>query len=500
MTGITPGAGKKVLEQSLIGQPGGTDFLPEFWSRMAEEPWVAAHPAMDPLRLCSTCGVPLFIHADETEYVDSQKAYVISISGIAHGDPVITKLLVAVLPSDLMHFDDLTNVTLQTVLAFVKWSFEVLLTGVWPLSGYGGAPLAGSVGSVRSSRFAGYRVRRAGQPLAGGFFGVFAGIKGDMVWIQDAFGFERYYRCTALCRFCHASQAAGPLLWTNVAADAPWRDTEDPDEMHGSLVGLPGLHHCNVHSDLLHLLWVKGVGNDLVGTTLVLLATYQAFSSKPEDVEFEVQLYAGYQLFKKWCKDNHITTTAEPWKPASVHYTMDLEFPFIGGKGADVRLISLWLHYFVSHDHPETEIPVVVAAPWYDDLKLCLHYLACFTHDISSMPVLLLADQSAKLRRLGEAFVVVYLRLASVAVSSGMTHFKIRPKVHYLHHLALRIKILNPKVVSCFGEESYMGVIGKLAGMCHRRTMPHRVIQRYMLRLSQVLQRLALESGAARAP
>lgn len=490
------GAGERVFEQSLVRQPGGLGYLETFWSSVAEEPWVATHPAMQgPQRMAY--GVPLFLHADETEYVDKQKVYVISISGLAHGDPVTTKLLVALLPSDLMQMEGLTNVTLQAVLAFVKWSFEVLLEGVWPSTMYGGAPLSslssarpaaaagsvGSVSSVGSARSAAYRARMAGRRLAGEYFGVFAGVKGDQLWLQDAFSFKRYFRTNACCRFCHASQAtrAGAMLWTNVAEDAPWRATMEPAAMHGSLVGLPGLHHSNVYSDLLHLLWVHGIGNDLVGSSLVVLAQRQAFSGAPGDVELESQLSCGYQAFKKWCRDEGLKTTAEPWKPTSVHFTTDKEYPYIGGKGADVRLISVWLHHFMQQaPRPPGEVD------WWDDLRLCLHSLARFVHGVASMGIVLQPAETAKLKSAGISFVVVYLRLASLAVRQGMTQFKVRPKLHYFHHLVMDLKKLNPKVVSCFGEESYMGVVGKLAGRVHRRTMPQRTIQRYLVKLSEI--------------
>ena len=463
-------------------------FLNTFWSHLAEEPWVAEHPAMEPGRNGRSCAVPLFLHADETEYVKDQKVYVVSISGMAHGDPVTTKLLVGVLPSDLMQHEGTTNVTLQAVLAFVRWSFEVLLEGAWPSTGFGGAALQG------------YRAERAGQRLAGSFFGAFAGVKGDQVWLVDAFGFDRYFRCNYICWHCRASKLAGPLLWTNVAADAPWRATNEPAAWHGSLLGLPGLHRGNVHSDLMHLLWVKGSGNDLVGTTLVLLAKHAVFplSSEGSEGSFATQLRAGYQAFKAWARAEGLGTAAEPWTPKSVHYTTVRTFPYLGGKAADARLIIMWLHHFVG------QVPAL-AEPWWADLVLCLHNLASFVHGVSSMGVLLQPPEALKLRRAGEAFVVVYLRLASQAVAADTAMFKIRPKLHYFHHLAMNIKVLNPKVLSCFGEESYMGVVGKLAGKVHRRAVAVRTLQRYLIRLAEVLAkrgapRPAAKRGAHAAP
>ena len=61
-------------------------------------------------------------------------------------------------------------------------------------------------------------------------------------------------------------------------------------------------------------------------------------------------------------------------------------------------------------------------------------------------------------------------KLCPQAVRARITLFKIRPKLHQLWHLATSIRCLNPKIVSCMADESFMGTVTKIAKACHLRT------------------------------
>jgi len=84
--------------------------------------------------------IPLFLHADEAEYAKNKKAYVVSISGLAGGDPSSTKFLVAVVPSARMVKHGKRNRTLDVLMQFVRWSFDQLLAGQWPATMWRATP------------------------------------------------------------------------------------------------------------------------------------------------------------------------------------------------------------------------------------------------------------------------------------------------------------------------------------------------------------------------
>ena len=64
--------------------------------------------------------------------------------------------------------------------------------------------------------------------------------------------------------------------------------------------------------------------------------------------------------------------------------------------------------------------------------------------------------------------------------------FRIRPKHHYLQHLAddLRNSRLNPRCMQCMDDESFLGRVKRMASKCHAASVSVRCLQRYILHLS----------------
>ena len=92
------------------------------------------------------------------------------------------------------------------------------------------------------------------------------------------------------------------------------------------------------------------------------------------------------------------------------------------------------------------------------------------------------------LRRDGSSFVVLYRNLAAQALAAGDTQFKLRPKLHFLHHLMLSQGPLNPKVMSCWNDETFIGNVTQVAGRTSRQSMSLRTLQRYLQRLAKELR------------
>ena len=70
---------------------------------------------------------------------------------------------------------------------------------------------------------------------------------------------------------------------------------------------------------------------------------------------------------------------------------------------------------------------------------------------------------------------------------AGVKRWGFRPKHHYLEHLAesVRRTRINPRHLSCFQDESYLGAIKKIATKTHAATALPRVFQRLLLNLGQ---------------
>jgi hypothetical protein len=185
---------------------------------------------------------------------------------------------------------------------------------------------------------------------------------------------------------------------------------------------------------------------------------------------------------------------AEPWTHKEVHYSRIRQYPHMGGKAATVRLIILFLHSFLEEiaqrgyvDEARKFLPVA-QVPWFGILRPCVHNLASYIHRVSTYPVLLQPQQVEGLRRSGTNFLVLYRGLAAQQLADGSTHFKIRPKLHFLHHVQLLQGRLNPKVTSCWNDETFIGNVTNVAGMTSRLSMSLRTLQRYMQRLAKELR------------
>ena len=65
--------------------------------------------------------------------------------------------------------------------------------------------------------------------------------------------------------------------------------------------------------------------------------------------------------------------------------------------------------------------------------------------------------------------------------------YKMRPKHHYLDHIARDVArtSLNPrKTMTCFNDESFLGCLKKIGIRCHAANMMESLLQRYILFLS----------------
>lgn len=77
--------------------------------------------------------------------------------------------------------------------------------------------------------------------------------------------------------------------------------------------------------------------------------------------------------------------------------------------------------------------------------------------------------------------------LALRNLTLGKRRWKLRPKHHYVDHIArdVRRTRLNPRLVmQCFQEESYLGHIKRIGVHCHSAQMMTRLFQRLMILLA----------------
>jgi len=69
------------------------------------------------------CSFPILIHGDEAEYLDDQKLFIVSWEGgLATGNSLATRFLVAAIPTRRCVKCGTRNATLDALLTFIVWS------------------------------------------------------------------------------------------------------------------------------------------------------------------------------------------------------------------------------------------------------------------------------------------------------------------------------------------------------------------------------------------
>ena len=83
--------------------------------------------------------------------------------------------------------------------------------------------------------------------------------------------------------------------------------------------------------------------------------------------------------------------------------------------------------------------------------------------------------------------------LASYCWHNNIMAFKMRPKHHYMWHVAMDLPVtrLNPRVFHVWEEEKFLGRLKKIAIKCHGATVQRRALERYLLGLGGYLSKLA---------
>ena len=338
---------------------------------------------------------------------------------------------------------------------------------------------------------------------------VFLGAKGDAEWHWEAASFTRSYHHTGLTKdieICPHCEAGRPgLSFSDAASEPPWAATlgsTDPwDE-------LPPLNHVPYSStfraglyrfDPFHITKF-GVYRDAVASVIIRLCMMSYFDFSPEDsFAIEHRLNRAYSKFKLWSLASRKFPAIRGFSKANFHQSKQSKFPEISCKGSDVTLLLMFLEFYLKSllsnplKDPSDKVPL---RAMYQMLLGALTFIGIHHSHGIWLPRLCAETQLAS----GLRFYRGYLFMAEYCMRIGVSGFRLRPKVHYFHHLVYDLQTqIKANVEYCWSSatwlceanEDFIGRISRVSRRVSVRTAGLRTTQRYLVKMRALLRRLS---------
>ena len=335
------------------------------------------------------------------------------------------------------------------------------------------------------------------------------GVKGDAEFHWEAAAFTRSYHHTGTkneAQICPLCEAGGQgLSFTDAAAHPKWEATigsSDPWQE------LPALNHAPFAEsyqaflykfDPFHVLKF-GVFRDAVASTVVRLALMLYFDFEGCDSKsIENRLERAFSLFKMWAMAAGKNPAIKAFTKANMNFERYGSYPWCNAKGSDITLLLMWLEFvlpsFIAKPKAESDLKVLKAM--YQTIHAGLTYIGVMhSHGIW------LPRCCGKVQlEAGFRFLRGYLFLADYCMQARVAGYRLRPKLHYLHHLLYdaQRQLDNPAVeyvfsssaLLCEANEDFIGRLARISRRVSARTAGIRSTQRYLVKVRCLLERLS---------
>lgn len=325
--------------------------------------------------------------------------------------------------------------------------------------------------------------KRALKQLASGHYGVLWGVLGDLDYMNKVLLLPKSTLASGPCSLCKCT-GSGPLAWTDFRKTAGWRGVQWtaaewrvwPGRSKSPLFDYPNFSPWNICMDWLH---AKYLGLDqLVYGSILSLLCYHVMAPKGTPqyclglVWTEIQ-----RCYKMWdtpCRYRYLNRL-------SMFQRRTPQYPKLRGKGAEIKylcrpLLSVWEKF----SNPQLKIHKLI----HLYLKInCEVEEMLITH---KMEMSLPSEEAAKFEELVEHMLLVLTSIADHFIGDKL--FGLTQKAHFIQHLALLAKYLNPRVVWCFMGEDHQKRMSGLAKTCVKGQQAGQTIFKMLHRY-----RLALE-------
>ena len=415
--------------------------------------------------------IPLRIHGDEVVYnQQNSKLLVCNIcSALTRTvEMSLAKMLCfAIRPTCVLSFDPIFQV--------LAWSLHVLLSGLMPSVGPDGENLTGA------------RSRLAGQPIAGDWKFVFMQLVGDWQFLVETLQLENTYSRDMFCFLCRCTKSAGPrCAWTYDLAAGWVRSMVTEASFHLSHRDLvwylfPGFCVHMVRLDLMHMVCL-GIFHWILGACL--WETVQEGGWLPAlrgnwKYRHGMQLRSATHEFREWARHRKMSHGQRAFSIGQLSMSSLQARPYLKGKAANLCVVAQWLADI------SAEIASVAPGDRHKAARAnCLWGYVSSLNVLKDAPLILSDEVAADLEICRRAALYSHGALSWAAGQCGAGTWLTKPKMHMYDH-CLRLaqhERLNPMFWWCFADESFVGLVAKLAKLCHAGSaLEDSIVERWII-------------------
>ena len=466
-----------VAEQRLIGM----DCVNEFWQIAfdSNEPFYANHPMAAEIKASPNSHIPIRLWGDDAPVGRHGRAIrtISWASAATRGEAMKSKHLVWITDPLLVPHEQ--EDPLFKVLA---WSLDILATGKYP-----GVDHTGKSWHETGDR---RRERLAGDDLSPHRHkGVYVQSTGDWKYLNEIYHFPWNQSTEEVCRQCRAVKSQGDLNYANPRLNAPWMDPSnrrtdqeffEAVQRVSPLCSIVGWSCDTVLDDIMHddLL---GVRLNLVGSAMKDMSDnnfWVAPIGGPWRERMNHQLRFCYRSFKAFCREKQLEHSFPRFKTNMLSLDSLTAWPELKSKAHNCAVLSLFLaDQLRIGPHDNRDLPqhfsVLTSTMWGFAAWYLVFSAAEQKLSVSEVNTLSLARSSG---------LEGYHALSLDASNRGVYMYKMQPKFHKLDE-SIRRAILskrNPAWWWTFSDESFVGMLSKLCGSCHKKTLAKRAAQRWL--------------------
>lgn len=342
------------------------------------------------------------------------------------------------------------------------------------------------------------------------YYAALVASKGDMKFQAFVVGhLTRSYanlghsRALAACSLCLAGTPEYPMedcghqpAWAeSMFVERPWATNNPP--VFNDVPFDPMCPEALYKVDCFHA-WKVGMGRDVAGSGLVFLCDLGVWDLPEESRAIDARLSRAHREFSLWASAEGKSPALRSFTKSYLNCSTRAESAWSNSKGSDTMLICQflkWRIYILLCNLDDSMVGHTA------DLELLQQVIthALLMFEISYQHPLWLSKPCGQ-RLYCHIMVVVrgYKKLAASFVQRGVSGFRLKPKLHCMHHLAHDLKcalqsgsshVLNWLCFACEMNEDHIGHTARLSRKLATKTLSLRLMQRLFLKTRALSRR-----------